>query len=678
MDQVTNLSARRIPNAKTARDLWGRFRKASITRRAKLAKVQNQLDGNPPFTFEELVKSGQGWRCNVNFRDASSTLEQVLISYWKLLHDAPNLAAVSMDDPEDAHADKNTHRFQDAFNRFIEDWGPDYVHQYLQFSSQHLGMGIGIPYFPDNRSPRWETVRTGEFECPPRTKTTVKSLNVFQVRSSMEIEDLWRKVRTKEHRTSSSTLGWNVSVIEHVLAEAIKDDGSRNTDDDVLEMQRKMTSDAMGESAGRTPVRVIHTYAVDYDDKVTHTIVAEDIDGDEPLFDDHDKSNRASSMSEVVAPVFFDSGNGDFWGVKGFGVKNHEISATTNRLKSRAVDRTVIEGLNFTDKRDGEGEVPAIISVGPFNILPQGLEQLKSYPGGNAILETVNMLDAQFNTNNARFRDNARQVSNANTATEANLLANMQSNVDVANATLYLHQVARNIFTEQFRRLRIRGNRDEDAKKFFRRCVTEGKMDEGVFHDAEVTVRSGSDPGAANLAVRGEKAIQLMNFKDGNQRFASETWVAANFGSKAIPNALLPIDGLEDKDAQNHAIIENGTMGDGNPLPVSRIHNHGVHATIHLEPLQIMVDQYDKTGQVDPESLIALQFIIPHVEEHLTFLKEDKTEEALYRQLWPMFTGIRSAAEGMFRQAERLAQQQQGGGGQPQSLPGAVGASTPQ
>ena len=677
MDQVTSLNSRRIPNAKTVRELWGKFRKASENRRAKLAKVQNQLDGNPPFAYEELVKSGQGWRCNVNFRDASSTLDQVLISYWRLLHDAPNIAAVSMSDPEDMHADKHVHIFQDAFNRFIEDWGPDYVHQYLQFSQQHLGIGIGVPYFPDSRSPRWETVRMGEFECPPRTKTTVKSLNLFQVRGTMEIEDLWRKVRTPEMRSSSASLGWKTSVIDHVLTEAIRDDSSANTDDDVLEMQRKMTSDALGQSVGRRPIRVIHTYAVDYDDKVTHTIVAEDVEGDDPLFDDHGKSNRPAKIAEVVAPVFFDCGNGDFWGVKGFGVKNHEIAATTNRLKSRAVDRTVIDGLNFTDKRDGEGEVPAIISVGPFNILPQGLEQLKSYPGGNAILETVSMLDNQFNNNNARYRDNARQVSNSNTATEANILANMQSQVDVANATLYLHQVARNIFTEQFRRLRIRGNQDADAKLFKKRCVTEGKMDEKIFHDAEILVRTGSDPGAANLAVRGEKALQLMSFRDGNQRFASETWVAANFGSKAIPNALLPVDGLEDKDAQGHAIIENGTMGDGNPLPVSRVHNHAAHSTIHLEPLQIIVDQYDKTGQVDPNSLIALQFVIPHVEEHLTYLKQDKTEEALFRELWPMFTGIRSAAEGMFRQAERLAQQQ-GQGGQPGSLPGAVGANQPQ
>ena len=673
MDALEELGERRLKDANSARNMWGRFRKASETRRGKLTKVMNQLDGVPPFLASDLIASGQGWRCNINFRDAASTLEQVLVSYWKLLHDAPNLAAVTMpaDDPHDR---KNSNAFQDSFNRFVADWGPDYVHQYLQFAYNLIAIGVGIPYFPEPQSPRWDTVRTGEFECPPRTKTSVKSLNVFQVRGTMEIEDLWRKVRTPKQRESSTSRGWNVAAIDHVLAEAIKDDGIGIHEDDVLEVQRMMRADALGTSAGRKPVRIIHTYVLDYDEKITHTITAEDSEDERPLFDDHGKSNRPDEMSEVVGPVFFDAGNGDFWGVKGFGVKNHEIAATTNRLKSRAVDRTFIDGLNFIDRRDNAGEVPNVVSVGPVNLLPPGLEQLSSYPGGRAILETVEMLDGQFNTTNARYRDNARQVSNSSTATEANILANLQSQVDVSNATLFLYQVARNIFAEQFRRLRARGSKDHDAVTFKKRCVEEHGMDENTFYDAEITVRTAADPGAANLAVRGQMALELASFPHADPRYWQELWVAANLGSNAIKSALRPINQLEDRRAQGLAIIENDVLSAGNPIPVDRSHNHVEHLPIHMQPLQVMVDQFKQTGQADPSAMVALQFMIPHVGEHLEELKKDKAQEQLFRELWPIFTGIQSAAEGMFAQAERLQQQQDR---QP-TVAGAIGATAPQ
>lgn len=154
--------------------------------------------------------------------------------------------------------------------------------------------------------------------------------------------------------------------------------------------------------------------------------------------------------------MFFDAGNGDWWGTKGFGQKNFQSSTMLNRLKSRAVDRTLLDGLNFIDTTEGGREVIPITNIGPFNILPTGLTQIPNYPTGRSILETIDMVEANQANNNARYRDQSRQIEGSNTATQANILANLQSQVDVANATLYLRQIAQNVFKEQFRRLRMR------------------------------------------------------------------------------------------------------------------------------------------------------------------------------------------------------------------------------
>lgn len=677
---------RRIKDADCARTIWNKFRTASLPRREKWAQVQNQLDGAPPFSNAELVASGQGWRCNVNFRDAASTLEQVLVSYWRLLHDTTNLASVTFLDPDDPHAERWAQIFQHNFNRFNEDWGADYVRNYLLFSQNHVAFGVGLAFFGDKFSPRWEALRIGELEVPAKAKASVEKIKIVGVRQEMDFEDLWELIRTEEKKSAARTAGWNVAEIEKLLHREIVDkegDKSRPmSPDDVLELQRGMKNNSLGMTSGYDPLRLVHFLVKDYDGKVTRYIFCENLEhNSEFLFSDEHSDGRPADLSQVIGAVFFDAGNGDWWGTKGFGQKNFQPSTVLNRLKSRAVDRTLIDGLNFIDTNEGGRETVPITNIGPFNILPAGLVQQTQYPTGRSILETIDMVESNQSHNNARYRDQSAQIAKTDTATQANILANLQSQVDVANATLYLRQIAQSVFKEQFRRLRLRNSTSEDAKLFYKRCVTEGLMPEKVFYESEIFIRTGADPGAANLALQGQKALELLGLPEANRRWAQEKYVAATFGAQAVTKALLPVDANSEIRSARAALMENSDMGEGQPLPVDPQDNHAAHVPQHLQPLEVIVHNFDVTGRVDPNALIALQNVIPHLEAHLAELKKDKLQEALFRDAWPRFTAVRSAAEGMFRMVEKMHNQaQQGGAPQDGQLnPAAeVGASTPQ
>jgi hypothetical protein len=679
---------RRIKDAISARSLWTKLRVASLNRRDKWVQVQNQLDGAPPFLVQELIDLGQSWRCNVNFRDASSTLEQVLVSYWRLLHDTTNLAAVSYVTPDDPKSLQHEQTFQVNFNRFMEEWGPDYVRNYLLFSLNHVVLGVGVAHWNDKFSPRWEAVRIGEIEVPTRAKASVDKLSFVGVRQEMEIDDLWKLIRDEESKAAATAAGWNVAEIERVLSFTfLRDDNNASapiTGQDVLELQRLMRDDALGVTTGHDPLKLVHLFCKDYDGKISRTIFAESIDqSGEFLFDDGESTNRADKMSNLLGAIFFDAGNGDWWGTKGFGVKNFALATVTNRLKSRAVDRTLLDGLNFTDDSEGGREVVPITNIGPFNILPKGLTQIPHYPTGRTIIEAIEMLDAQSSNNNARYRDQGQAIQKTDTATQANILANIQSQVDVANATLYLRQVARNLFTEQFRRLRMRGNPDPDAKAFKKRCVTEMGMPEKVFHDGEIFIRTGGDPGAANMAVQGQKALELMALPDANRRWCQERYVAATFGAQAVSKALRPLDAQTDLAAARAAIIENDAMGNGHALPVDPQDDHAAHIPQHLEPLEVIVHTHDASGRIDPNALIALQSAVPHLEQHFEFLKADKMQEAIYKEHLPRFSQVKSAAEGIFRMVEKMHNAAEQGQPIPQqqgqfSPAATVGATTPQ
>jgi len=661
------VTERRIRDAATARSLFLKLRTASLVRREKWMQVQNQLDGAPPFSAKQLMELGQNWRCNVNFRDAASTLEQVLISYWRLLHDTTNLAAVTYLTPDDPKAETWEQIFQQAFNRFIDDWGPDYVRNYLLFSQNHVAFGVGVAFWNDKFTPRWEAVRVGDVEVPTRSKASVEKLSLIAVRQEMEIDYIWELVRTEENKAMARKRGWNPDAIEALLVrEFVKQEGNVSTPitgHDVLELQRLMRDNALGVTTGHDPVKLVHLFVKDYDGKISRMIFAEMQEHQNDfLFDDTGSESRPTSMSEVMAAIFFDAGNGDWWGTKGFGVKNFQLATVQNRLKSRAVDRTLLDGLNFRDLSEGGRETVPITTIGPFNFLPKDVEQIPSYPSGRSILETIELLDSQSANNNSRYRDQSRTIEQTDTATQANILANLQSQVDVANATLYLRQVARNLFAEQFRRLRMRGNPDADAKTFKKRCVEEMGMPEKVFHEGEIALRTGADPGAANLAVQGQKALEAMALPEANKRWCQEKYIAATFGAQAVGKALNPVDATSDIKSARLALMENSDMGEGNPLPVDPQDNHAAHAPQHLMPIEVIVDAFSQTGRVDPNGLVALQNAIPHLESHFEYLKADKLQEQLFKELWPRFTAAKSGAEGVFRMVERMQQNVQQGG----------------
>jgi hypothetical protein len=682
MSDSPSLSEKRIRDVTAARTLFTKLRKNSETRRSNWAKVQGQLDGAAPFINSELVSSGQGWRCNINFRDASSTLEQVLVSYWRLVHDTKTLAAVTIHE-ENPNIEVWQSIFEDAFNRFFDDWGADYVRNYLLFSQNHVAYGVGLTAWSDAESPRWEVVKLGDIEVPEKTKASVDAMNVVLLRQEWSIEELWKKIRTPELAKSAELAGWNVEVVKQFVTKYIKGYEHNIDAKDVLEVQEQIRNNALGISCEHAPAKLVQLLIKEYDGKISRYIFAEDCETEKFLFDDSSVAARPESMRHCLAAVFFEAGNGLFWGTKGFGVKNAPIAATLNRLKSRAVDRTLLDGLNFRDMEEGSRQTVPITNIGPFNILPKGLEQIPQYPTGRTALETIELLERQSGFNNARYRDQSRQVADTQTATQATILAHLQSQVDVANATLYLSQFAKNVFAEQFRRLRKKSD-DPDAKKFFERCVKIGGMPEKVFRDAEITIRTGADPGAASLALQAAAAKELLSMSadpNVNSRWAWERYITGTFGAQAVTKALNPVNALGDISAQRFALMENSDMGEGNALPVDPKDNHAAHIPVHLQPLSVIASQFAQSGRINPDSVVAIQNAVPHVEAHFEYLKADKLQANIFQQLWPQWTDVKNTLTGIMRQVERMdAEAQRVAGNAPRGVDpaAAVGALSQQ
>jgi hypothetical protein len=82
------------------------------------------------------------------------------------------------------------------------------------------------------------------------------------------------------------------------------------------------------------------------------------------------------------------------------------------------------------------------------------------------------------------------------------------------------------------------------------------------------------------------------------------------------------------------AVIENGMMSNGSPMPVSDGENHFIHASRHLQALEQM--QEGIANGASPEAALrAMDLFLPHLAEHVQRLGSDlvrKDQVALMRQ----------------------------------------------
>lgn len=648
VDGPKGLTDRRIGTAEGAKTMYDKMVTANGPRRRRMSQLLNQFNGGKPMNQKLLDDKGQSWRANLNFRDASSTLEKVQVAYWRLLHDSANLCSITLHS-DNAKADSHAKIMEAAFNQFHEEWGPGYVLNYLLFSLNHLLHGKGLAYFRELNSPRWTAAQATEVLLPEDTPADVEKFECIAIEQKHTLEFLWKLIRDESARNTSKQLGWNVSQVKKLIHKVMREETGGQSEEDWVEIENRLRNNSLGESNVFPAIKVVWFLTMEHDGKIAKTIFDPNGDGQEFLYDDFGKNHRYDSMRECLSCVFFEVGNGQYHSVQGFGEKNYALASATNRLKSRALDRTMLDGMTFKDIQEGTRETLPITNIGPFTVLPNGLEHVQMHTSGQTVFEAIGMLENQSNWNNSQFKDGSQQIERSKTATQARILANLQSQVDVANSTLYLMQIGWTLFSETLRRLRKEGSRDPDAERFQKYCIDNGVPEE-ILYNAKASTKTGADPRAASAALQAEIARELMMQRGNrhvNDRAVTEAFVSNTAGADAVKKLLHPEDQLEDRGSIRLAMLENTSLGDGVPIPADAGDNHPVHIEGHLTPLQAMVDQFQDTGQINPDNIIALQTTIPHVSEHFEYLKQDEQMKEVYQMLWPKFTSIVSMAESM-------------------------------
>lgn len=647
---------RRVKDVDAARSIYNRLKTDNLLRSATFAQVRGQLEGNRPFDPATLEEQGMAGNCNVNFRDSEAARDRTLLPYWKMVNDVPHRIAVSIQ-TSSPHADTWATAFAECFDEFLEDWGAEYFNEYMNMAENFVNFGPGIPHWSDKDSPRWKSANVTRILWPKNCRMAPDEWEVFALVKDTSLADLYGKVRTKAKRSAAKYAGWNLKAVQETIVEFR--DGNPQDPKDYTRWQDNLVNNDIAVSTPFEPLPMIWLYVKQFDGKWGCYVFTES-GVDEFLFQSEEYEEDAR---RIIGPIWYNTGTDSMiHSIKGFAVKNYYFSSLLNRTKSRVVDcGTMGMALNF-QRADGipPDESPPIENYGGVNILAPGLTQIPIYAPYQSGKVVIDMLENNANNNNSLYREQQQQIEQTDTATQAKILAAMQSETSSASASIYLSQVGENIFTEQVRRLRRKGNTDKDAKAFVERMKALGVPDE-VIHETKIRVKTGAHAGLANPAVRAQKFQQgmaLRNMPGVNVQWFLKNYIATEYGANAVrPGQALLADGQGSMPSQRReAKIENNMFGQGQPLEVAPEDAHFEHLEEHLEPLKNLAAQAQGGQPLSPEQMMALTIGVEHSSGHMQFLSEDETMKDQFMQIRPLFSQISSITRGILVQQQKMQQ----------------------
>lgn len=647
---------RRIKDVESARSIYNRMLTDNVLRSATFARVRSQLEGGRPFDPELLDEQGAGWQTNVNFGDSRAARDRTLLPYWKMVNDVPHRIAVTLQ-ANTPHNELYQAAFAECFDEFLDDWD-EYFVEYMNMAENFVNFGPGIAHWGDKDSPRWKSVNVQRAMWPKNTRMNSDEWDVMTLTQDMSPSDLYKKIRNKKQRQTSTYAGWNVKAVEKTIT-TFKGGNYQLGSMDYTRWQDILVNNDIATSTPFEPIPIVWLFVKQFSGKIGCYAFCNQGGVNQFLFKSEDYEEQ---FKKILGCIWYDTGTDSMiHSIKGFAVKNYYFSSLLNRVKSRTVDGLTFSlGLNF-QRADGNtpDEAPPIENYGPVTILPSGMTQIPIYPQFQQAGSVIDMLENNAASNNSLYREQQQQIEQTDTATQAKILAAMQSETSAASAAIYLSQVGANIFTEQVDRLRRKGNEDKDAKEFVRR-MREKKVPDEILFTAKIRVKTGAHAGLANPVMRAQafqEGMALRGMPGVNTRWFLENWIANRYGSNAVSKALLPEGEMGDPAQTNEATIENAMFGQGVPLQVVPEDNHFLHLKVHLDPLKNLAGAAQAGRQLTPEQLTALTIGVEHSSMHMQYLSQDQTMKEQFMEIRPLFSQIQSVTRGILMQQAKQQQQ---------------------
>ena len=620
----------RIKDAKSAHAIYLAMRYADDASALDRQKIQAMLDGEPPYSPNQLKALGQGYRANLNFGEAAAALETSLAAYSDLVNSVDKVAQVKTSFGDPSQRTEWESIISEEFHRTVTDWD-EFFYKQQMLAHQFVAYGVGLAFFEDSRNWQWNVCGLKDFKVPRGTMASDTRFEILTIERNFLAGELYRYI---ENPKIAAELGWNVEETRQAILTSIE--GGRATTRDWERLQEELKNNDLNYSHARSKIiRAVHYFVQEFDGTISHYIGTRNGSESDFLFKHVSRFKHANE-----AFVLFTYGigtNGLLHSIRGLGYKLFPFVQLSNRLRNAVVDGAMLSSALMIQPATGEDVSNLTLMYnGPLSVLPPGINVVdRAMPNlaGN-VLPIVRDLEVVRQNNTGTY--NQKQVmpdGDARTATEVQAQLAQQSILGTQAMNLY-YIPWQKLLAEQFRRLATVSYRaDEPGGKaaidFRKRVEARGvpwDAVENVYRVNAIRAVGAGSPGARMLAFN--EFLQILpRFDEVGQRNLIRDRVAARVGYDQVDRYIpageterIPVDA-------KIAELENDAMQGGRGVSVNPGENHAVHARVHLEDANRFLQALQQ-NHVDPRIAMGyFQLQYPHTTAHLQQLASDPTRK---------------------------------------------------
>ena len=617
---------RRITDPEHAHDLVEDLVHFDITRANKRNKVSGMVSGNAPFDSDTLKKTGQGHRCNVNFREGEGIIQARNTSFFELFLGGRNIVDCKLKDLNQ-YMGRGTfwqNIVSEELKKLINSWCGFEYEMMMLANSMNLH-GDGFPLFPNKEEWKWKAFKTGEVLFPKNTKASVDYIDCAVVLDVMQIPQLMSYI----NNPSAEAMGWNKQVIREVIENSVK----KNSYDQVdwEELQRDIENNSLAyEVTLASEIKVAHILVREETGKISHYI-QERGKASQFILENPDAYNK---IQEVFIPFICNIGNGYFHGIKGIGHRIYPSVVINNRFLCRAVDGAMDSASMVVAFKDGTSRKGKTLRLGNQIILPPGagLETNNLSSNLNGITSVYGLLTQVNQSSVGVKRPGISAIGGADvqkyTARGAGIQAIEEVELEKTDIALYYRQVDM-LYMEMCNR--IWGAKEEDSKEFRKRCIDRG-VPEQLMKDSNAwefkaprAVGSGSHV-MKNLTTQDMLSIAPY-LPEMGKRAVIEDFIEARGGPDAVTRYYPPYENEAMPTKSNQiAHLENNDLVQGQTCIVSTDDLHVPHLQTHFDFINNVLNEAEQN--VTEETVIKIMTMAPaflqHASTHLQYIKGDR------------------------------------------------------
>ncbi len=657
----------RIKDSKSLHEIYKKLKDADDKSSRNRAEIQAMFDGVPPYSDSDLVASGQAYRCNVNFDEASAILESATAGYIDLIHSVEHLLSLKTEYGDAKSRAEFNDILAQELTRAIRSW-PQFHFNYQLLVQNFVAHGVGIAYWEDDIDWRWRVSMFGDFLIPRKTLACEDEIEIAICVRSYQVHQLYRFI---EDPDAAVEMGWNVDEVRKAIVKATNGSSSTSAFTDWEAIQREFkNNDLFTGTAGASEVKVLHAWVKEFDGSVSYYMSLENNEAENFLCVKRSLYRHVNS-----AFVFFPFGigtNGYYHSIRGLGYKIFPQIQLSNRLRCQMADGAMLSSTLLLQPENEQAlEDLNFTYYGPYSVLAPGTVNVveRAMPDvSKTAMPFLSDLVAQMQVKTGVY-EGAKSAINDNrekTRLETQAILSGQARLSLAALNLFYEPWGR-VLKETVRRFvcgcYVEGEAgSREILEFKARCEMRGVPAEAIAMidiDSVRPVRAiGSGSESARLLATDELTQLMPGFDEYGRKAAIRDRVAARFGYD-LADRYTPPPNAEARPVIDVkvAMLENNEMRSGASIVILPNENHLEHAKVHLMALDETATAVEQGNAPVEQVVDYLVTLFGHTTEHVEYVSQDTTipeEGAMLRQALQQYGEI---VNNSVKQVQRMREQ---------------------